>query len=259
MVDDRVAPAEACIRFPSGCAVIFGASGAIGAAVAEAFAATGVDLVLTAHSGVHELAEKWGRRALILPCDITDRASVGSVMDQARQTHDVIHSVALCHGARYEGGTVADGPLDQLRLKLDMDLFGFLHVVQAVVPIMRAQGSGAITTIVTPAIDKRSPGYGLASAPKVAVAKLVEYLALEEGANGIRVNAVAPGVLDGGVASKITAGPAAAVIRRALAQTPLGRTGSPAEVADLILFLSSLQAGYITGQIIDIDGGYSLC
>ena len=258
MVDDRAATTEAWLRFPPGCAIIFGASGAIGQAVANAFAGIGVDLVLTAHSGSESLAENWRQRADVLPCDITSPASVAQVVEFARERHGTVHSTVLCHGARYGSGLVADGPLDQLRLKLDMDLFGFLHVVQAIVPTMRAQGGGSITTIVTPAIDKKSPGYGLASAPKVAVAKLVEYLALEEGRANIRANAVAPGVLEGGMASKIMEGPAAAVISNAVAQTPLARTGSPSEVADLILYLSSLQAAYVTGQIIDIDGGYSL-
>ncbi|WP_156843157.1 SDR family NAD(P)-dependent oxidoreductase [Novosphingobium aquimarinum] len=259
MVDDRAAPTEARFRFPSGCAIIFGASGAIGQAVTTAFAAAGVNLVLTAHSGTEGLANDWHQRADVLSCDITSRASVEQVVAFADERHGRIHSTILCHGARYGSGLVADGPLDQLRLKLDMDLFGFLHVVQAAVPRMRIKGGGSITTIVTPAIDKKSPGYGLASTPKVAVAKLVEYLALEEGGANIRANAVAPGVLEGGgMASKIMEGPASAVIRNAVAQTPLGRTGSPAEVADLILYLSSLQAAYVTGQIIDIDGGYSL-
>lgn len=257
-MDDRAASTEAWFRFPSGCAIIFGASGAIGQATATAFADMGVKLVLTAHSGVESLADAWDQRADVLPCDITSPTSVGEVIAFARERHGKVHSVILCHGARYGSGLVADGPLDQLRLKLDMDLFGFLHVVQAVVPMMRAEGGGSITTIVTPAIDKKSPGYGLASAPKVAVAKLVEYLALEEGGGNIRANAVAPGVLEGGMANKIMEGPAAAVIRNAVAQTPLSRTGSPSEVANLILYLSSLQAAYVTGQIIDIDGGYSL-
>ena len=264
MADDRAAEASGVSPFGSGCAIIFGASGAIGSAIATAFAASGTKLVLTAHSAMAKLAQLASGPAFagapirMTLCDLTDSASVAQVVSMALAEFGSIHSVMICHGARYGSGTVADGPLDQLRLKLDMDLFGFLHVVQAVVPSMRLTGGGSILTIVTPAIDKRSKGYGLASAPKVAVAKLVEYLALEEGAANIRANALAPGVLDGGMANKISEGPARAIIDAALAQTPLGRMGRADEVASLALFLASRQAAYITGQIIDIDGGYSL-
>jgi NAD(P)-dependent dehydrogenase (short-subunit alcohol dehydrogenase family) len=252
--------------FPSGCAVVFGGSGGLGGTTALALAAQGTNVVVTFRSRpeeaghVVEQVERVGRRAIALQCDVRSRDGPRAVIARAQDEFGRVHSVISAQGARFPTGPLAEAEEAELRAKLETDVFGFLNIARATVFAMRSNGGGAITAVVSPAVHRTIPNYGLGVLPKAGVAMMVRYLAVDEGQFNIRVNAVAPGVINAGMANTLRKESARSkkIIEATLASTPLRRMGEAREVADVVAFLSSNKASYITGQIIMVDGGYSL-
>jgi NAD(P)-dependent dehydrogenase (short-subunit alcohol dehydrogenase family) len=249
--------------FPPGCAIIFGGSGGLGSHIAGLLAARGANVVITYHQ--HQQAAEalaadlhlQGGRALAVQCDVKNADSVANAVAIATNAFGRVHTAIAAQGSQFEKGPFAEARQDGLRAKLDMDVFGFLNIAQACVPGLR-EGGGSLTGIVSPVLLRTLPGYGLGAAPKAAVASMVKYFAADEGPHGVRVNAVAPGVINAGLAINIADGPAKAALDAAVQATPLRRMGEAAEVAELVVFLASAKAGYVTGQVIMVDGGFSL-
>ena len=152
--------------------------------------------------------------------------------------------------------------------QLQADAAGFFAVVQPALPHLRAaaagsgaggSGAGGSVVAVTTAATSRFPVRdGLSSAPKAAVEAMVRALAVEEGRYGVRVNAVGPGMLTDGMAARLIGSgelsdEALEITRRNI---PLGRFGSADDVAEAVCFLASDRAGFVSGQKLDVDGGY---
>ena len=139
------------------------------------------------------------------------------------------------------------------------DVLGFFNMAQASLPnLRRARGSIiAITTVGTKSFPVKD---GVSAGPKGAVESLIRGLAAEEGRFGVRANSVGPGILEDGVGARlIDSGQFGDKGQKmALMRTPLGRFGRAIEIAQAACFLASDEAGFITGQKLDVDGGYSL-
>ncbi len=229
-------------------AVVTGAAGAIGAAVARRFAQAGARVIgLDVRPGDG-----------IISCDIADEASVGRVVADVAARHrltDVVH----CAGV-LSVGNVLDVPADEIRQVLDVNLMSAFIVARAT---GRLLGSGATMTFLgSQAAVHGAAGWAAYCAAKAGVVRLVEALAKELGPSGIRVNAVCPGTVDSPMTGRaidlIAAGQDAdpATIRhRYERDNPLGRMASPDEIAGVCLFLSSPLASFINGASIMVDGG----
>ena len=143
--------------------------------------------------------------------------------------------------------------------QLTQDAVGFFNLVQPALPLLR-QTKGSIVAVTTAATARFPVRDGLSSAPKGAVEQLVRGLAAEEGRFGVRVNAVGPGMLTDGMAARLIE--SGELDDEALAITrsniPLRRFGNAADIAEAVCFLASSEAGFITGQKLDIDGGYTV-
>lgn len=257
MTEQRTTP-----EFPEGTALIFGGSGGLGRAAALLMAKKGSDIVVTyrsrresADAAVAEI-EALGRKAWAVPCDVTDRAQVDSAVARAVELGSRVHSVVSAGGLVFQTGPLAEFDPEHFRAVIEADVFGFFNIAQAAVKVLRGTG-GSITALTTTAVNRTVPTDALSATPKAAVWMMVRHLATEEARNGIRVNAVGPGVIDGGMVVALRETPAKDLLDQAVDATPLGRLGTLDEVAEAIAFLASSRASYITGQMLMADGGLS--
>jgi len=148
---------------------------------------------------------------------------------------------------------------EEFRRIYDTDVLGSFNIIRHGTAHLRDSGGGSIVLLLTAAVGRTLENDGMSGGPKTAVSALMRQAAREVGTWNIRLNGVAPGVIDAGIvhSSFEVDDVAKSVITSCLDQTPLGRMGTPEDVAALTDFLVSDEASYISGQVIAVDGGYS--
>jgi 3-oxoacyl-[acyl-carrier protein] reductase len=237
-------------------AFITGAAGGIGRELGRLFAEEGMrvaagDLDETRTAETVEIAERAGGEALAVRLDVTDEASVGAAVAQATERFGAPDVVVNAAGI-YRIGQLADVPPDAWDQLMDINLRGTYLVCRAVLPAMLERGGGSIVNLASISGRTKStlatPSY---VASKAGVIGLTMALASQSAARGVRVNAVAPGPTDTdmirGLPSELQPG--------LISTIPLGRLGTPREVACAIAFLASDVAAFITGETLNINGG----
>ena len=243
-------------------ALVTAAAGAgIGAAIARRLAADGCDVVITdAHARrcgelAGRLADEHGREFLSMPLDVTDFDAVGAVTDAVVERRGRIDVLVNNAGwSRIE--PVAEMTPETWRRCLDVDLNGTFYAMRHVLPHMIARGAGAIVNISSIAAWETTAEHGAAySAAKAGVLALTRVAAAENGRHGVRVNAVAPGLIYNDFLRRIY--PDTFFDGYAESRSLVGRVGQPRDVADLVSFLVGDRAGYITGEVYGISGGVS--
>jgi 3-oxoacyl-[acyl-carrier protein] reductase len=254
-------------RFAGRVAVVTGAGGALGGAVARALGREGAHVVLgyrTSADSANENVEQiraGGGEAFAAPLDVTDEASVEQFVSSAAERYGAIHVLVNTAG-RID-------PRDAVRFReivpkeladlLDVDVLGSVRMCKAVAPHMQAAGRGAIVNFSGSygnGIDQdnlvNSVAVGYSTA-KGAVRALTASLARDL-APAIRVNAIAPGAIEANWEADWEI--PAAHVEQAIQMTPLKRMGRPEEIAEAALFLASDGGGYVTGQVLHVDGGW---
>jgi NAD(P)-dependent dehydrogenase (short-subunit alcohol dehydrogenase family) len=235
-------------------AIVTGAARGLGRAAAERLLADGARVALNVHrpEQVPALARALGDEALVLAGDIADPAAVrglvAAVLDRFGRLDILVNNAAAAYSTRFEQITEAEW-----RRALDVNLTAAFLCTQAVVPALKANGYGRVINLSSTAGKSVSTlGGAHYTASKAGLLGLTRAAAKELGKFGITVNAVCPGLIDTELTREHATGVELAAHARSF---PIPRLGTAAEVADLISFLASERAGYITGASLDINGG----
>ena len=238
------------------CAVVTGGSRGIGAAIALGLADAGADVLLTyreKHAEAHAVAEQIkakGRRALAVQMDVTHRLQVESAAEQARAFGPVqilVNNAGINKPTDFDAVTDADWDMI-----VDANLKGPFVVSQVFLPLLKAAGGGAITHIGSVSGQYGGPRTAHYAASKAGLISLAQVIARFGAQYNVRSNTVAAGLIASEMAQ---AGMASAAVQKAAETIVLKRMGTPQDVADAVVFLSSDAASYITAQTLNVNGG----
>jgi 3-oxoacyl-[acyl-carrier protein] reductase len=237
--------------------VITGATGYLGRALARGFADAGATLLLTGRSDevLGKLADDLGPahdRVHTFAVDLTDSAAGERIVGQALVKTGKLDTLIINAGTLADGlfAALTDYELSQV---YEVNLWGALRTLRAALRPMILHGGGNIVMVSSTAAQRPGVGQAAYASSKAALESIVRVTARETAARNIRVNAVAPGLLTGGMATRILD----EEFDRARGMIPMRRAGEADEVVPAVLFLASPMSSYITGQVWSIDGGFT--
>lgn len=234
--------------------VVTGATGYLGSAISRGFSAAGSTLVLTARdqSALDGLACELPGEVHTIAADLSDSATGDRIVGHALLKTGRIDTLII------NAGTLADGLFAgltdyELTQVYEVNLWGALRTLRAALRPMILHRGGSIIIVSSTAASRPGVGQAAYASSKAALESIVRVTARETASRNIRINAVAPGLLDGGLAARILE----EEMDRARAAIPMKRPGKAEEIVPAVLFLASPMSSYITGQVWCIDGGYT--
>ncbi len=244
-------------------ALVTGGARGIGGAICRAYAAEGAKVAVADRliEDAQEAASALGENAMAVAMDVTDldaiAEGVAAVEEKWGGVDVLVNNAGIFNMAPIEEVTV-----DDYRRQYDVNVAGTIFAIQAVVPGMKKRGGGAIINLSSQAGRRGEPNITLYCSTKAAVISITQSLALELAKDKIRVNAIAPGVIDTPMWAHVDAlfakyeNKAVGQKRREVGEAvPLGYMGAPDDVAEPAVFLASEGARYITAQTLNVDGG----
>jgi 3-oxoacyl-[acyl-carrier protein] reductase len=244
------------MRFRNQVAVVTGGARGIGKAVALAFIREGarvalVDIDKAGLAALRKEIEKGGGQVLAVPCDIASSSEVKEMVTLVQKTFGRI-DILVNNAGTIRRGTIETVTEEEWDRVIAINLKGTFNCCRAVIEPMKRQGCGKIVNVSSIAAKTgditSAPGYGSSKAGGDA---LMKTLARQLAPCGIRVNAVAPHAIE----TEMSAQWPEEKRREIIASIPVGRLGRPEDVAEAVLFLASESASFITGEILDVNGG----
>jgi NAD(P)-dependent dehydrogenase (short-subunit alcohol dehydrogenase family) len=235
---------------------ITGASRGIGEAIARACVAGGARVVLASRKqlDLDRVAGELGERALAIACHTGKPDEVDALVARAVERFGRLDGYVNNAATNPYFGPLVDTPDAAIDKTIEVNLRGYLYGARAFVRHARTRdGGGAIVNVASVAGMRAAPMQGIYGMTKAAVISLTQTLAFEVGSSGIRVNAIAPGLVETRFASAIVGNP---MLRdHVIQRTPLARHAQPAEIAGAAVYLLSDAASFTTGSVVVVDGG----
>lgn len=239
-------------------ALVTGAAQGVGEAIAELLVERGLRVVLldrdeAANAAVADRLDPAGERTHALAADLRDAAALPTVFERARARWGAV-DVLVNNAAHTTPTPLWEVDVQEWDDVLDTNLRAVFLLSRLAGAAMRARGSGRIVNIASLAGQAARPSGVPYAASKAGVIALTRSFAAELAAHGVTVNAVAPGPIETPMVRTV----APEVLERLVASIPVGRIGSPREVAALVAFLASEEAGFVTGATYDVNGGVAM-
>ena len=224
-------------------ALVCGGTRGIGRAVADALAGEGAKVAIN------------GRKNAPFPADVSVPEQATALVQRVAREFGKL-DVLFCNAGGPPAAPFKDQPADAWQKAIELNLLSTVHLARAAVPIMTKGKWGRIICLVSVAAKQPLPGLILSTTARAGVLGFAKALSDEVAKDGITVNSVCPGFIATERIEELTkARPE--MIKQRLAETPMGRIGTPAELAAAVAFLASERASYITGAVLQVDGGFT--
>jgi len=243
-------------------ALVTASSAGMGKNIANALAAEGVNVVLFARSAdkleavAQQIRASHGVKALAVPGDMLVSADVERLASTLQQEFGGVDILVLNTGRAPNPlrATVDETEESRWHEAYQNQLWGAIQVARSITPLITGRGWGRIIAVTSASVKQPMPHHSLSTVFRAGVTAYIKHLANELGAKGVTANCVAPALIDTSHRTGTAAyNPAQAEARKKL--TPLGRMGTQDEVCGVITFLASMQAGFVTGSTINVEGG----
>jgi NAD(P)-dependent dehydrogenase (short-subunit alcohol dehydrogenase family) len=240
-------------------AFVTGAASGIGRATAVAFASAGATVAVAdvSEQGNRETAgriEDQGGRVLVVRCDVTSGQDIKAALDQTFDAFGRLDIAFNNAGVEQPVGPAAEVSEEEWDRILDINLRGVFLCMKHEIPLMLQQGGGAIVNTSSGAGVTAVKGQAAYTAAKHGVIGLTKAGALDYAQANLRINAVCPGIIDTAMMQRFT-GDSAEGRQRVIGQEPVGRMGTPEEIAGAVLWMCSDAAAFVVGHALVIDGG----
>jgi 3-oxoacyl-[acyl-carrier protein] reductase len=242
-------------------AVVTGGSRGIGRGIALALAQAGADLVINYRKDEKAAEETvgriqgMGRKALVVQGDVSNFDAARELMNRAFQAFGRIDILVNSAGIASRGNFVEKTEVEEWNRVLSTNLNAAFFCSKAVLEYMHRNQKGNIINISSIAASILQAGHSPYAVSKAGLEALTKVLAKEEGPRGIRVNAIAPGIVKTDMGDRLMKAMGEETLKARLKVTPLGRIAYPEDLGHLAVFLASEKAAYITGKVVHMDGG----